>query len=99
MDGKKYSNRPQDLDYVFVWFIGNILPPIYIVVDVLGGLYLCVHQHHRYAGKVGCVFWLPYAWIMSQEAKKWPNIPLQKKFHRGILRGLRNISDTRKTRV
>jgi hypothetical protein len=29
-----------------------------------------------------------------QEAKNWPNIPLQEKFHRGILWGLRNISDT-----
>ena len=29
-----------------------------------------------------------------QEAKNSPNIPLQEKFHRGILRGLINISDT-----
>ena len=28
-----------------------------------------------------------------QEAKSRPNIPLQEKFHRGILRGLRNISE------
>ena len=30
----------------------------------------------------------------GEEAKKRQNIPLQEKFHRGILRGLRNISDT-----
>jgi hypothetical protein len=30
----------------------------------------------------------------GQEAKNWPNIPLQEKFHRVILRGLRNISHT-----
>ena len=30
----------------------------------------------------------------GQEAKNRPNIPLQEKFHRGVLRGLRNISDT-----
>ena len=30
----------------------------------------------------------------AQEAKNW-----QEKFHRGILRGLRNISETRKTKV
>ena len=29
-----------------------------------------------------------------REAKSWPNIPLQQKFHRGVLRGVRNISDT-----
>ena len=31
---------------------------------------------------------------VCQEAKNWPNIPLQEKLHRGILRGLRNISAT-----
>ena len=30
----------------------------------------------------------------DQEAKNEPNIPLQEKFHKGILRVLRNISDT-----
>ena len=30
----------------------------------------------------------------AQEAKNMPNIHLQEKFHRGILWGLRNISDT-----
>ena len=29
-----------------------------------------------------------------EEAKNRPSIPSQEKFHRGILRGLRNISDT-----
>jgi hypothetical protein len=32
--------------------------------------------------------------VVPQEAKNWPNIPLQEKFHTAILRGLRNISDT-----
>ena len=31
---------------------------------------------------------------IDQEAKNRPNIPLEEKFHRGILRGLRNIPDT-----
>jgi hypothetical protein len=30
----------------------------------------------------------------TQEAKNRPNIPSQEKFHRGVLRGLRNISET-----
>ena len=30
----------------------------------------------------------------AQEAKNWPNVALQAKFHRGILRGLRSIADT-----
>ena len=29
----------------------------------------------------------------GQEAKKWPNMRLQEKFHRAILEGVRNISD------
>ena len=29
-----------------------------------------------------------------QEAKNWLNPPLNEKFHRGILKGVRNISDT-----
>jgi hypothetical protein len=31
---------------------------------------------------------------LRQEAKNRPNIPLQEKFYRGILKGVRNISDT-----
>ena len=31
---------------------------------------------------------------LAQEAKNWPNNPLQEKFRRGILRGLINTSDT-----
>ena len=30
----------------------------------------------------------------AEEAENRPNMPLQEKFHRGILRGLRNISHT-----
>ena len=36
--------------------------------------------HHRPAG--------------LQEGENWPNVPLQEKFHTGILQGLRNIPDT-----
>ena len=36
----------------------------------------------------------PRMTLMFQEAKNWPNIPSQEKYHRRILRGLRNISDT-----
>ena len=32
--------------------------------------------------------------LLLQEVGNRPNIPLQEQFHRGILRGLRNISDT-----
>ena len=32
--------------------------------------------------------------LMSQEAKNRPNIDWQEKIHRGILRSLRNISET-----
>ena len=31
----------------------------------------------------------------AKEGENGPNIPLQEKFHRGILRGPRNISDAR----
>ena len=31
---------------------------------------------------------------MGQEAGNWPNIDWQEKIHRGILRGVRNISET-----
>ena len=34
------------------------------------------------------------AFFKNREAKNWPNKPLQEKFHRAILRALRNISDT-----
>ena len=36
----------------------------------------------------------PVSHVESQEAKNRRNIPSQEKFHTGILRGLRNISDT-----
>ena len=31
--------------------------------------------------------------IKPQEGETRPNVPLQEKFHRGVLRGLRNIPD------
>ena len=45
------------------------------------------------AGKGGCLSVAKGRECMCQEAKHRPNIPLQEKFHRGTLRGLRNISD------
>ena len=36
----------------------------------------------------------PAEFSKLQEGENWPNTPLQEKFHRGILRGLRNIPDT-----
>ena len=32
--------------------------------------------------------------IEDQEAKNRPNIPLKEKFHRALLEGVRNVSDT-----
>ena len=32
--------------------------------------------------------------VLRQLAKNWPNMPVQEKIHGGMLRGLRNISDT-----
>ena len=42
--------------------------------------------------KVEAIFGFCNIRNFDQEAKKRPNIPLQEKFHRGILRGVRNIS-------
>ena len=39
-------------------------------------------------------FWQGHVFATGEEAKNRPNVPLQEKFDRGILRGLRKISDT-----
>ena len=44
----------------------------------------------RYAEKPAVIMGQP----MVEEVKNWRSIPLQEKFYRGVLRGLRNISET-----